>query len=142
MIGCKRRDVGQYGPGPFEVVGARAMTSSQEAYVAGPVRRADYGGCINAYLALDTGCEEESMTRLLRRYIQILANRSVVQPAHDQVLQQILKALWTVGGHLDAHVLCWRNNVQTKNARGEERDSVRKPCAEEAEGGREEFVVR
>ena len=52
------------------------------------------------------------------------------------------KALSTVAGHLDAHVLCWRNNSQTENARGEERDSVRKPCAEEAEGGREKFVVR
>lgn len=65
MIGCKRRDVGPYGREPLEVVGARAMTGSQEAYVAGPVRRADCGGCINAYLALDTGCEEESMTRPL-----------------------------------------------------------------------------
>ena len=69
----------------------------------------------------------------------------MVQPAHDHitiVLQLLLKALSTVAGHLDAHVLCWRNNVQTENARGEERDSVRKPCAEEAEGGREKFVVR
>lgn len=65
MIGYKRRDVGQYGRGPLEVVGARAMTGSQRMYVAGPVRRADCGGCVSAYLALDAGCEEEGMTRPL-----------------------------------------------------------------------------
>jgi hypothetical protein len=68
-----------------------------------------------------------------------------VQSAHGHiiiVLQQLSKALSTVAGRLDLHVSRWRNNVQTKSALGGERNSVRKPYAEEAEGDREKFVVR
>jgi hypothetical protein len=68
----------------------------------------------------------------------------MVQPAHGHIAivpQRFLKALSTVAGYLDAQVSRPRNNAQINSAREGGGDSVRKPCAEEVEGGRERFVV-